>query len=71
MLLVAVVRCGSDRKEPACNAGDLGSILRLRKSPGKATHSSILAWRILMDTGAWGLKESDTIERLSTAQHSL
>ena len=36
-----------------------------------ATYSSILAWGIPMDTGAWGLKESDTIERLSTAQHSL
>ena len=39
---------GSDGKETACNAGDLGSI------PGSgrpleeemATHSSILAWRI-------------------------
>ena len=39
---------GSDGKESACNAGDLGLI------PGKedplekemATHSSILAWRI-------------------------
>ena len=36
MLLVAAVHCGSDSKEPACNAGDLGSILGLRKSPGKA-----------------------------------
>ena len=25
-----------------------------------ATHSSILAWRILMDRGAWDCKESDT-----------
>ena len=40
--------CGSDSKESACNAGDLGLL------PGwedplemiKATHSSILAWRI-------------------------
>ena len=37
-----------------------------------ATHSSILAWGILMDRGAWrayspwGPKESDTTERLST-----
>ena len=41
---------------------------------GMATHSSVLAWRILMDRGAWqvyspwGHKESDTTERLSTAQ---
>ena len=39
---------GSDGKESACNAGDSGSILGLRRSPGEgmATHSSILAWRI-------------------------
>ena len=43
---------------------------------GMATHSSILAWRIPMDRGAWwatalgGHKESDTTERVSTA-HSL
>ena len=39
--------CGSAGKESACNVGDLGSILGwddpLEK--GKATHSSILAWR--------------------------
>ena len=28
---------------------------------GMATHSSILAWRILW-RGAWGYKESDTAE---------
>ena len=38
-----------------------------------ATHSSVLAWRIPMDRGAWWatvrgvVKESDKIERLSTA----
>ena len=37
-----------------------------------AAHSSILAWRIPMDIGAWwsspwGLKESDMTEQLSTA----
>ena len=32
-----------------------------------ATHSSIFAWRIPMDTGVWrGHKESDTTEELST-----
>ena len=40
--------CGSAGKESTCNAGDLGLILGLGRSPeqGKATHSSILAWRI-------------------------
>ena len=40
--------CGSAGKESACNAGDLGSIPGLGRSleKGKATHSSILAWRI-------------------------
>ena len=40
--------CGSAGKESTCNAGDLGSIPGLGRSPGKgkATHSSVLAWRI-------------------------
>ena len=33
-------------EESACNAKDLGSIPGLGRYPGKATHSSILAWRI-------------------------
>ena len=37
--------CGSVGKEAACNVGDLGWEDSLEK--GKATHSSILAWRIL------------------------
>ena len=32
---------------------------------GKATHSSILAWRIPWTVYPWGHKESDTTERLS------
>ena len=42
-------------KESACNAGDrvrsLGWEEPLEK--GRATHSSILAWKIPMDRGAW------------------
>ena len=39
---------GSEGKEFAYGAGDLGSIPGLGRSPGEgmATHSSILAWRI-------------------------
>ena len=56
---------GSDGKESACNAGDLGWENPLEE--GMATHSSILAWRIPMDRGAWratvwSRKESDTTE---------
>ena len=68
----------SDSKESACNAGDLGSIPGLRRSPGEglATHSSILAWRLpyglksLAGYSPWGRKEQDTSEGLSTAQQS-
>ena len=46
---------GSDGKESACNAEDLGSIPGLGRSlkESMATHSSILALRIPMDRGAW------------------
>ena len=39
---------GSAGKKSVCNVGDLGSILGLGKSSGegKATNSSILAWKI-------------------------
>ena len=66
---------GSDSKESTYNVGDLGSIPGLGRflEEGMATHSSILAWRIPMDRGAWqatdhGVTESDTIEWLSTAR---
>ena len=68
---------GSGGKESACNAGDLGSISGLGRSPGRgmATHSSILAWRIpgTEEPGvpqSWDHKELDTTEWLSTAQHT-
>ena len=48
-------RGGSDGKESACNAGDLGSIPELGRSPGErhGNYSSILAWQIPMDRGGW------------------
>ena len=47
---------GSAGKESACNAGDLGSIPGLGRSPGegKGYHSSILAWRILWTVQSMG-----------------
>ena len=46
--LTLSLSCGSAGKESTCNAGDLGSILGLEDplEKRKATHSSILAWRI-------------------------
>ena len=46
---------GSDSKESACNAGDLGLIPESERSPeeGMATYSSILAWRIPWTEGPW------------------
>ena len=43
---------------------------------GMVTHSSILAWRIPMDKGAWratvhGVTKNRTSEQLSTAKHSI
>ena len=60
-------------KESACNganAGDMGSIPGWEDplEEGMATHSSVLAWRISKDRGAWratvhrGHKELDMTE---------
>ena len=60
-LLTYILGCkgGISGKKPIANAGDvrdMGSIPGLGRSPeeGMATHSSILAWRLPMDRGAWG-----------------
>ena len=66
---------GSDRKASAYNAGDLGSIPGLGRSPGEGNGNS-LQYSCLenpMDRGTWlgyspwGCKDSDTTEQL----HSL
>ena len=64
---------GSDGKESACNAGDLGSILGSIRSPGEG-NSYPLQYSCLensMDRGGWRAtvrgvtKESDMTERLT------
>ena len=42
-------------KNLPANAGDMGTIPGMGKSPegSMATHSSILAWKMPMDRGAW------------------
>ena len=49
---------GSDGKESAYNLGDLGSIPGKKDllEKGMATHSSILAWRILWTEEPGGLQ---------------
>ena len=67
---------GSDGKESACNAGDLGWISGLGKSPAEGIgcpfHHSCLespyGQRSLAGYSPWGSKESDMTEQLSTAQ---
>ena len=64
---------GSDGKESACNAGDLGSIPGLGRSLGGG-HGKPLQYYYLRNThgqrsivgySPWGRKESDMTEQLS------
>ena len=50
---------GFPGKESACSTGALGWEDPLEK--GKATHSSILAWRIHGLYSPWGRKELDSL----------
>ena len=63
----------SDGKEFTCNAGDLGSILRLGRSPGEG-HGNPLQYsclenphgqRSLEGYSPWCPKEPDTTEQIS------
>ena len=58
-LLLFKASSGSDGKESACNAGDLGSIPGSRISPGGG-HGTFLAWKILMDRMGHGVAKSQT-----------
>ena len=71
--------CGSAGKESACNAGDLGLIPALGRSPGEGhgnplQHScleSLHGQRSLAGYSPWGCKESDTTEQLSKYHSSV
>ena len=58
--------CGSACKESACNAGDLGSIPGLGRSPGegKGYPLQYSGLENSMDS-PWGHRESDMTEQLS------
>ena len=66
---------GSDTKDFTCNAGDLGLIPGLGRSPGGEQGNPLQysclnnyrGQRILMGYSLWGPKESGTTEQLSTA----
>ena len=57
---------GSAGKESNCNAGDLGSIPGLGRSPGEGERYPLQYSGLenSMDYSPWGRKESDTTERL-------
>ena len=60
---------GSDGKESACNAGDLGSILGSGRSPGEG-RGNPLQYSCLensMDRGAW----QDTVHGVTKSQTQL
>ena len=63
---------GSDNKESASNAGDLGLIPGLGRSPGEGHGNQCSCLenpheqRSLVGCSPWGHRESDRTERLST-----
>ena len=62
--------CGSAGKESSCNAGDLGLIPGLGRSPGEGNgyplRYSGLENSVDCIVSPWGCKESETTERLSS-----
>ena len=63
--------CGSAGKESTCDAGDLGSIPGLGRSPGEGKGYPVQYSGLenFMDCIVHGVAESDTTERLSLSPH--
>ena len=67
------LNCGSAGKESTCNAGDLGSIPGLGKSPGEGNGNPLQysclenphGQRSLAGYSPWGHRESDMTEKLT------
>ena len=59
---------GSAGKETACNAGDLGSIPGLGRSPGEGNGYPLQYSGLENPYSPWGCKESDMTEQLSRSQ---
>ena len=65
---------GSDGKETACNAGDMGSIPGLGRSPGGGHGNPFQCsclenphgQKSLVAHSPWGCRELDTTEQIST-----
>ena len=65
-------------KNPTCNAGDMGLIPGLERSPGEGNGNALQHFclenphgqRNLMGHSPGGSKESDTTERLNTALYT-
>ena len=64
--------CGSDGKESACNAGDLGSNPGLGRSPGEGNGYPLQCSGLENSmNSAWGRKELDTTEWISLSHSPL
>ena len=78
LALLTVPPAGTYDKESACNAGDLGSMPGLGRTPWKRYSNPFQysclenphGQRSLEGYSPWGHKESDIIEQLSSSQHT-
>ena len=61
----AITPGGSDHKESTCNAGELGSIPGLGRSPGGGNANPLQYFCLGNAYSSWSHKESDTTEQLT------